>query len=118
MALDDPGALCVTAALAPTVASRLEEEEDAEDNGVERAQLARHPGTALRSCECGKKEKTTCAVLAPPPISFPSPHLTPPPKFLDLALSPVSAISCTVCAWISVGLRSCERMFLHVVSPL
>ena len=41
MALDDPGPLCATAASAPTVATRLEGEEDAEDDDIEQSQLWR-----------------------------------------------------------------------------
>ena len=96
MAHDDPGALCVTAAPTPTVASRLEGEEDAEDDDVEQAQLWRVTQELhYAAVNVGRKTKTTCAVLAPPPISFPSPHLTPPPNFLDLAASPyhLSALS-------------------------
>ena len=81
MALDDPGALCVTAAPAPTVASKLEEEEDAEDNGVERAQLARHPGTALGSCELWEeRKKTTCCPRSSPNF-FSITSLDTTPKF-------------------------------------
>ena len=103
MTLDDHGPLCATAAPAQTVASRLEGEEGAEDDDIEQSQLWR----VTRELHCavvnvGRKKKNRRAVLAPPPNSFPSLHLTPPPNFLDFALSLVSAISCTVCAWISV----------------
>ena len=43
MALDDPGTLCATAAPAPTVATRLEGEEDAEDDDIEQSQLCELP---------------------------------------------------------------------------
>ena len=50
----------------------------------------------------GKKKR--CARF--PPNSFASPHSTPPPNFLGLPL--LTLVSCTVCAWISAGLRLCE----------
>ena len=81
--------------------------------------MANHPGTALRIWGCGKKEgNRVCYLRSFLPISFASPHLTPPLHFLDLPLSLVSAIGCTVRTWTSAGSRLCGRMILHVVCTL
>lgn len=118
MALDDPGAPCVTGAPAPTVASR-------EKKMPRLMTLSSHScGESSGSCpaqlwmwEERKKRHVLSSLL--PPISFTSPHSSlDATKFLVLPLSLVSAISCAVCAWTSAGLRLCERMIPHVVSPL
>ena len=81
--------------------------------------MANHPGTALHIWGCGKKEgNSVCYLRSFLPISFASPHLTPPLHFLDLPLSLVSAIGCTVRTWTSAGSRLCGRMILHVVCTL
>ena len=66
----------------------------------------------------GRNKKTPCAVLAPPPISFASLHLTTPPNFLVLPLSLIAISRCTVRAWISAGLRLCERIMSYILSDL
>ena len=84
------------------VALRLEGEEDAEGDDIKQAQLWR----VIRelhyaAVNVGRNKKTLCPVLAPPPISFASPHLTTPPNFLVLPLSLIAISRCTVRAWIS-----------------
>jgi hypothetical protein len=62
------------------------------------------------------EEKTHCLACFPStPSFFASPHPTPPPIFLD---PPLTLVSCTVCAWISAGLRLCERTILLAVCTL
>ena len=62
------------------VASRLEGEEDAEDDDVEQALLWRVWELHYTAVNVGRNKKTTCAILAPPPNFFCIVSLNSTPK--------------------------------------